>query len=110
ILSSFKPTEVLKGKTGATSHANFLRKALVVGQFVISISLIICIGIVYRQLKYIQSNDLGIAKDQIMMVDATFNMQPRMHGFKSDLLYENEGNPAATLRVSSLGEAEVIEI
>lgn len=109
ILSSFKPTEVLKGKTGATSHANFLRKALVVGQFVISISLIICIGIVYRQLKYIQSKDLGIAKDQIMMVDATFNMQPRMHGFKSELLKQHDISAVATLGGSIPGEAEVIE-
>jgi putative ABC transport system permease protein len=50
VLSSFQPTEVLKGKTGTIGSKDFLRKALVVGQFVISISLIICIGIVYKQL------------------------------------------------------------
>jgi putative ABC transport system permease protein len=109
ILSSFKPTEVLKGKTGSTGHANFLRKALVVGQFVISISLIICIGIVYRQLKYIQSKDLGIAKDQIMMVDASFNMQAQLNGFKSELLKRHDIEAVATLGGSIPGEAEVIE-
>jgi putative ABC transport system permease protein len=109
ILSSFKPTEVLKGKTGSTGHANFLRKALVVGQFVISISLIICIGIVYRQLKYIQSKDLGIAKDQIMMVDATFNAAARLHSIKSELVKQRDIQAVATIGGSIPGEAEVIE-
>ncbi|HZX74673.1 MAG TPA: ABC transporter permease, partial [Cyclobacteriaceae bacterium] len=36
ILSSFQPTEVLKGKSGNMSSNNLLRKVLVVSQFVIS--------------------------------------------------------------------------
>ncbi|HEY8512643.1 MAG TPA: ABC transporter permease [Cyclobacteriaceae bacterium] len=109
ILSSFKPTEVLKGKAGATSHANFLRKSLVVAQFVVSISLIICIGIVHRQLNYIQSKDLGIAKDQVMMVDATFNQVPGLNAFKSELLKSHNIEAVATLGGSIPGEEEVIE-
>lgn len=109
ILSSFKPTEVLKGKIGGTRHANVLRKALVVGQFVISITLIICIGIVYRQLKYIQSKDLGIAKDQIMMVDASFQSYQRLSSFKSELLKQHGIQAVSTMGGSIPGESEVIE-
>jgi putative ABC transport system permease protein len=109
ILSSFQPTEVLKGKSGSPGTANFLRKALVVSQFVISISLIICIGIVYKQLNYIHSKDLGITKDQIIMVDASFNAQANQNAYKSELLKHHEIASATVLGGSIPGEEEVIE-
>ena len=84
VLSSFQPTESLKGKTGIMGSKNFLRKALVVSQFVISISLIICIGIVYKQLHYIHNKDMGFNQDQIAMVD--FNQFNEFGAFKSELL------------------------
>ena len=57
-LSSYRPVEVLKGKKGAEGSQLF-RRALVVGQFAVSIGLIICSLTVYRQLQYINSKDLG---------------------------------------------------
>lgn len=109
ILSSFQPTEVLKGKPGTIGAANFLRKTLVISQFVISISLIICIGIVYKQLNYIHSKDLGINKDQILMVDASFNAQAALNSLKSELLKHHDIQAVATLGGSIPGEEEVIE-
>lgn len=51
IMSAFNPTDVLKGRIlNSNPGGNILRKILVVGQFVVSITLIICIGIVYKQL------------------------------------------------------------
>lgn len=109
VLSSFQPTEVLKGKPGTVGAANFLRKSLVVSQFVISISLIICIGIVYKQLNYIHSKDLGINKDQIIMVDASFNGQGLLNSLKSELIKRHDIRSVATLGGSIPGEEEVIE-
>ncbi len=57
-LSSYKPVDVLKGKKSANG-SQFFRKALVVGQFAISIGLIICAVSVFRQLHYINSKDVG---------------------------------------------------
>ena len=109
VLSSFQPTEVLKGKPGTIGTANFLRKTLVVSQFVISISLIICIGIVYKQLNYIHSKDLGINKEQIIMVDATFNPGGALNSLKSELLKHHDIHSVTTLGGSIPGEEEVIE-
>ncbi len=57
-LSSFKPADVLKGKMGAKGGQLF-RKILVVGQFAISIGLIVCSVTVYRQIQFIHNKDLG---------------------------------------------------
>ena len=111
ILSSFQPTQVLKGKSGNMNTNNLLRKVLVVSQFVISISLIICIGIVYKQLNYLHNKDMGFDKDQIMMVDATVNNGsfPGYGGFKSELLNKSEVQSVSLLGGSIPGEEEVFE-
>jgi putative ABC transport system permease protein len=58
-LSSFKPSQVLKGKNRDKGGAAFLRKILVVFQFVISIVLISSIVIISQQVDYIKNKDLG---------------------------------------------------
>ena len=63
-LSSFKPVEVLKGKFSNSLSATFLRKGLVVFQFVISAGLILASLVISEQMKFLQSIDLGFQKDQ----------------------------------------------
>ena len=109
VLSSFQPTESLKGKAGMAGNKNFLRKALVVSQFVISISLIICIGIVYKQLHYIHNKDMGFNKDQIAMVDFGFNQFNEFGPFKSELLKDSDIQAVSLLGGSVPGKEEVIE-
>lgn len=109
VLSSFQPTEVLKGKSAIGGNKNFLRKALVVSQFVISISLIICIGIVYKQLHYIHNKDMGFNKDQIITIDFGFNLFNNYGAFKSELLKNAEVQSVTLLGGSVPGEEEVIE-
>ncbi len=57
-LSSYKPAHVLKGRKG-DEGSQFFRRVLVIGQFAVSIGLIICSISVYRQLQYINNKDLG---------------------------------------------------
>src|SRR5882762_2446510 len=109
VLSSFQPTEVLKGKSGNYGTRNVLRKALVVSQFVISISLIICIGIVYKQLHYIHNKDMGFNKDQIVMVDFGFNLFNKYSSYKTELLKNHEVRSVTLLGGSVPGKEEVIE-
>jgi putative ABC transport system permease protein len=109
VLSSFQPTEVLKGKSGTTGTKNILRKVLVVSQFVISISLIICIGIVYKQLHYIHNKDMGFNKDQIITVDFGFNLFNKYAAFKSELLKNHEIQAVSLIGGSVPGKGEVIE-
>jgi putative ABC transport system permease protein len=69
VLSSFKPIVVLKGKLQTTSRGVSLRKGLVVTQFIASIALIAGTFIVYRQLKYMTSRDMGMNINQVMVVE-----------------------------------------
>jgi len=69
-LSNFQPIRVLKGtfKTGS-GHDKF-RSVLVIGQFAISIVLIVSVLVVMRQLDYMKNKDLGFEKDQLVILPA----------------------------------------
>lgn len=71
VLSSFRPIVVLKGKFSTGNRGIFLRRALVVSQFTISIGLIISTIIVYNQMRYMRNQDLGFSKDQIMVMNTS---------------------------------------
>ncbi len=109
VLSSFQPTEVLKGNAVSKGSGNLLRKILVVSQFVISISLVICIGIVFKQLKYIHNKDMGFSKEQIMIIDGNFRFLPKYGGFKSEVMQNHEIEAVTLLDGSIPGKLEVIE-
>jgi putative ABC transport system permease protein len=69
VLSSFRPVAVLKGRFATGGSGSFLRKALVVVQFTIATGLIIGTLVVYNQLSYMRSQDLGFDKDQKLVMD-----------------------------------------
>src|SRR5688572_28864294 len=69
VLSSFKPVVVLKGRFATGGRGILLRKGLVVAQFSISIALIIGTIVVYNQMNYMRSRDLGFSKDQMLVID-----------------------------------------
>ena len=71
VLSEFKPSLVLKGRFSTSSNGLSLRKALVVFQFAISVALIVGTVVVYQQLNYMKSQELGFKKDQMLI----FNFQ-----------------------------------
>jgi putative ABC transport system permease protein len=67
-LSAFRPATVLKGDLTRGNKGAMFRKVLVVAQFAISITLVIATGIVFAQMKYATNLDLGLNKDQIMIL------------------------------------------
>lgn len=69
VLSSFQPVSVLKGRFATGGSGSFLRKGLVVVQFTIATGLIIGTLVVYNQLNYMRSQDLGFDKDQKLVMD-----------------------------------------
>jgi len=64
-LSSFQPVKVLKGTLRTGSRGGLFRKVLVVTQFSLSIFLIIATMVIFRQLNYIRSIDMGYDRDHI---------------------------------------------
>lgn len=67
-LSSFQPAAVLKGG-GGRSGGKLLRKVLVTLQFSISIFMLIGTLVIYAQMQFVRSKDLGFDKEQIMRVE-----------------------------------------
>ncbi|SNT05142.1 putative ABC transport system permease protein [Ekhidna lutea] len=70
VISSYQPLKVLKGKLTVSRSGILMRKGLVVFQFMISIILITTTLFVYRQLTFMQNQDLGIDLDQTLVIKA----------------------------------------
>jgi putative ABC transport system permease protein len=87
-LSSFKPVAVLKGKFNTGKNSFTLRSSLVVFQFFISIALIVCTTVVYKQLNYIQHKKLGYDKDQVMILPETWMLGSKQEAFSRQILQD----------------------
>jgi len=68
VLSSFKPATVLKGKLAGSSTGTTLRKGLVIFQFIASLVLMIGTLTVFEQLRFMQSQNLGVNIDQTLVL------------------------------------------
>ena len=68
-LSGFNPVSVLKGKLAAKGGSIFFRKSLVVFQFAISIFMLISTLIVFDQLEFLRTKDLGFNKKQVIKIN-----------------------------------------
>lgn len=68
-LTSFNPVAVLKGGVFKKNISGLLiRNGLVVFQFTVSIALIICTIILFQQLQFTQTKDLGLKKDNVIII------------------------------------------
>ena len=65
-LSSFRPVTALKSSAFSSPGSTGLRKGLVVFQFGMSILLVICTLMVYQQLRFIDTKDMGFTRDHIV--------------------------------------------
>lgn len=65
-ISGFSPALVLKGKLKTSVGELFIRKGLVVFQFTLSVIAIVAVLIVYRQIDFIQSKNLGYSRDNVI--------------------------------------------
>jgi len=97
VLSSFQPIYSIKtsqGASGLKGGKNFLRKSLVVLQFIAAIVLITGAMGFYKQLHYMQTRDLGVNIKQTLIVQQTANTDsssiPSFNSFINDM----QANPA----------------
>jgi putative ABC transport system permease protein len=67
-LSAFQPARVLRGEVTRGQGAAFLRRGLIVGQFTVSVVLIVATLTVYRQLQFMRTRDLGFEKEQVVFL------------------------------------------
>ncbi|PJJ54925.1 ABC transporter permease [Hymenobacter chitinivorans] len=89
VLSSFQPVKVLKSAVvtdGIFGRVQWLRHGLIVVQFALSVFLIVCALVVFRQVSYLHNKDLGFNREQIMFFPMRGeNMTKHYETFKHEL-------------------------
>ena len=85
-LSSFEPIKVLKGKVSASFRSSGLRSGLVVFQFAMSMVLIVGTIVVYRQITYIQTKNVGFNRDQVVTVNSVYSLGKQAETFRQEVL------------------------
>lgn len=89
VLSGYKPVEVLKGRFKNTGQGVFFRKGMVITQFVASITLIVGTFTVYRQMRFMREQEVGVNLAQTLIlnspnvVDSTY--QQKFQVFKEEI-------------------------
>ena len=81
ILSNFKTTEVLKGKSGLSNDSISIRRTLVVFQFVAAMLLVTGTFTIYRQIAFMQDQDLGMNMENNLVLYG-----PAMSSFDSTFI------------------------
>jgi len=68
LLSSLRPAAVLKGKRERKSRGVGLRNVLVVFQFVVSVCLIVGTLVVWRQMRFVRTADIGYDREHVIVM------------------------------------------
>ncbi|WP_422358739.1 ABC transporter permease [Reichenbachiella sp.] len=86
VLAAFQPVHVLKGTMSAGAKAGWMRNLLVVIQFTAAIIIIIGTVVVYNQIDFMLSKNLGFDKEQTLVVRRSDVLLDNIENFKNDLL------------------------
>ena len=84
-LSSFKPIVAMKGKLSGDKGALLIRQGLVVFQFAISVIMIVSALVVYRQISFIQTVNLGYNKEHIITFPKEGKLKENTEAFLSEI-------------------------
>lgn len=84
-LSSYQPAAVLKGTTSRTFTGASLRKILVVFQFSLTVILIASSIVIYTQIDYIRSKNLGYNRQSVVWFPAAGNVNKQFEAFHHQL-------------------------
>ncbi len=69
LFSSINPTSIFSKRIILRSRKNYSRNVLTVFQFTVSIALIFCVIVIWKQIEYSKHKDLGFNKDQLLRID-----------------------------------------
>lgn len=107
VLSSFKPVRALRDSSDRLRGKASFRKTLVVVQVALSIMLIISLGVIEKQLRYIRSRDLGFDKNGVLYMRMAGGLEKNYEAFRNELL-QNPGVAAVARTFQPPGEMSAI--
>ena len=84
-LTAFRPVQVLKGKISSNMGNTGLRNGLVIVQFTISIALIAGTIIVFQQLNFIRSTNLGFDRENILLIKHAEKLGNHLEAFRNQI-------------------------
>ena len=84
-LSSFHPIEVLRPDARKGGRRSMLRSGLVIFQFAVSIALFAATFIIFAQLRYVQTKDLGFAKEETIVIKRTNDLSNQLQSFEDEV-------------------------
>ena len=85
-LTSFQPGQVLKGKLVTGLRTSSFRNSLVVFQFTISIILMVVTLIVFEQLNFFQSKDIGLDKENLIVINRAEKLGNQLESFQKEII------------------------
>ena len=96
-LTSFQPVKVLKGTAVQWGRmASLPRKALIILQFTVSITLGVCTIVIYQQVQFAKNRPIGYSRDRLLMVQMKSN---DFYG-KTDVLRSELKNTGAVVEMA----------
>jgi putative ABC transport system permease protein len=84
-LSSFNIASVLKGRLRTGNRWSTLRRLLVIIQFFIAIVILSCTLVIYQQLTFMQSKDLGFDKERVMVIKQANSLKNQLGTFMEEI-------------------------
>jgi len=93
VLSGYQPIKVLKGMFRNSTQGQLLRKSLIIGQFAVSVILIAGTILVYQQVQFMRSRNLGANINQTLVLEGARSQQDSIYHeafqpFKTELLQQ----------------------
>lgn len=85
LMSSFSPIKTLKNYVQQGKESNVIRKGLVVFQFTMSIILIAGTILIFRQMSFMQNQNLGLDKEQIVQLSMRSNIASKHQLIKTEM-------------------------
>jgi putative ABC transport system permease protein len=90
-ITKFEPSKILRGgKFTGRKNSGFQRNVVII-QFFMSITLIVCMSIVYNQMEYIQNKSIGFEKDNVVIIPArSGSVKQGYNSFRNKILSNNK--------------------
>ena len=85
-LSNLKPSQIFRGRSTSPRRTPFLRSSLIVLQFSIAVALMLATLVVFRQLSYVRSQDLGFDAENVLVLPAIRDIAGDFESFRAELM------------------------
>ncbi|GHN01700.1 ABC transporter permease [Cytophagales bacterium WSM2-2] len=82
VLAAFRPSEVLKASAKSKLTGHWPRQVLITFQLVISITMIAGTLLVYQQMKYVLSKDLGFDQQHVLVINLSNDVMAKGETFE----------------------------